>query len=82
MGNTGAIIGKTGWDGVQIRMRFLEVFVLFMDAGLVEIKVGNIDTAAALENMQSAFIIGLVCGLIESKIGVNVYKRAVDIIGE
>ena len=58
------------------------IFVLFMDAGLVEIKVGNIDTAAALENMQSAFIIGLVCGLIESKIGVNVYKRAVDIIGE
>ena len=58
------------------------IFVLFMDAGLVEIKVGNIDTAAALENMHSAFIIGLVCGLIESKIGVNVYKRAVDIIGE
>lgn len=53
-----------------------------MDAGLVEIKVGNIDTATALENMQSALIIGLVCGLIESKIGVNVYKRAVDIIGE
>ena len=24
LGNTGAIIGKTGWDGVQIRMRFLE----------------------------------------------------------
>ena len=24
LGNTGAIIGKTGWDGDQIRMRFLE----------------------------------------------------------
>lgn len=58
------------------------IFVLFMNAGLVEIKIGNIDTATAFESLESAFLIGLVCGLVESKIGVNVYKKAVGLIGE
>lgn len=58
------------------------IFVLFMNAGIVEIKIGSIDTATAFENLEAAFIIGLVCGLVESRIGVNVYEKAVGLIGE
>ncbi len=45
------------------------------------IKIGNIDTTNAFENLEDAFRIGLICGLVESKIGVNVYKKAVELIG-
>ena len=58
------------------------IFVLFMNAGIVEIKIGDIDTTTAFESLNTAFIIGLVCGLVESKIGVNVYEKAVGLIGE
>ena len=68
-----------------IRLIFISVtsviFVLFMNAGIVEIKIGNIDTTNAFENLEDAFRIGLICGLVESKIGVNVYKKAVELIG-
>lgn len=68
-----------------IRLIFISVasviFVLFMNAGIVEIKIGGIDTATAFESLETAFIIGLICGLVESKIGVNVYEKAVGLIG-
>lgn len=58
------------------------IFMLFMNTGLIEVKIGDIDTASALVNMKSALVIGLMCGLVESKIGVNVYQKAVGLIGD
>lgn len=50
--------------------------VLLLCVGLFEMKLGNLNTSEALSDAKSAFLIGLMCGLVESKIAVKVYNRA------
>ena len=57
------------------------IFSLLLLSGVVDIKVGSLDTAELLTSPVTQLAIGAVCGLIESKVGVNVYNRAVSIMG-
>ncbi|MDO5151109.1 MAG: hypothetical protein Q4D76_17220 [Oscillospiraceae bacterium] len=55
------------------------IFMLFLNIGLIEIKFGELETSMLFEDKESALIIGIICGLIESKIGVNIYKHAISV---
>lgn len=57
------------------------IFSLLLLSGVVDIKVGSLETAELLTSPVTQLAIGAVCGLIESKVGVNVYNRAVSIMG-
>lgn len=58
------------------------IFMFFMITGIIEIKVGSLDTKEILNDYRVPLIIGMVCGLVESKIGIKVHKQATTIIGE
>lgn len=58
------------------------IFLFFMITGIIEIKVGSLDTKEILNDYRVPLIIGVVCGLVESKIGIKVHKKATTIIGE
>lgn len=57
------------------------IFSLLLFSGVVELKIGSLETASLLTSPVIQLTIGAVCGLIESRIGVNVYNRATSIIG-
>lgn len=58
------------------------IVLLFLNVGILEVRLGNLDTAKTLTDLKSAFIVGTVCGLVESKIGVKVYDKAKMVTGE
>jgi len=58
------------------------VVVLFLNCGIIKIDVGDISTINLESNIHLQLAIGVLCGLIESKIGINIYKKAKNIIGE
>ena len=58
------------------------IFLFFMIAGIIEIKVGLLDTKEVLSDYRVPLIIGMICGLVESKIGIRVHKQATSIIGD
>lgn len=72
--------------GPIVRLIYISVtaliFTIFMNVGLFEIKIGNLDTSNAFNDIKSAIVIGLISGLIESKIGVSVYKKASSILSD
>lgn len=56
------------------------VFLLFLCTQLISFGVGEISTISIKESPEIQISIGILCGLIESKIGVNIYKKAVTLI--
>lgn len=56
------------------------IFALLMNVGIVDVKIGNVDISTAFSDVKPAFIIGILCGLVESKIGIQVYKKAVSLL--
>lgn len=58
------------------------VFMLFLNTQLISIGVGGISTSAIKESYEIQLSIGVLCGLIESKIGINIYKKAVNILSD
>lgn len=58
------------------------IFTLLMNVGIVDVKIGNVDMGTAFTEVKPAFVIGILCGLVESRIGIQIYKKAVLIIGE
>lgn len=58
------------------------VFVLFLNTQLINISIGGISTAIISENIEIQVSIGVLCGLVESKIGINVYKEAINILSD
>lgn len=72
--------------GPMLRLIYISVaaliFTIFMNVGLFQIKIGNLDTSNSFNDMKSAIVIGLISGLIESRIGVSVYKKATSIFGD
>lgn len=58
------------------------IFALLMNVGLIDVKVGNVDISKAFTSIKPALVIGILCGLVESKIGIQVYKKAVSLLGE
>lgn len=58
------------------------IFTLLMNVGIVDVKIGSVDMGTAFTDIKPAFVIGTLCGLVESRIGIQIYKKAVLIIGE
>lgn len=58
------------------------IVILFINSGIIAIKIGSMSLKNIKTNFELQAIIGISCGLIESKIGVNIYKKAINIIGD
>lgn len=58
------------------------VFMLFLNTQLISIGVGGISTATISASLEMQLSIGVLCGLVESKIGINIYKKAVTILSD
>jgi hypothetical protein len=58
------------------------IFLLFLDSGIIKIDIGTISTTEIGSKWEVQAIIGIICGLVESKLGINIYKKAVTIVGE
>ncbi|MEL7659907.1 hypothetical protein [Acetobacterium wieringae] len=58
------------------------IFLLFLNTQIIEINIGNLSTANIKDSTEIQAAIGILCGLVESKIGLNIYKKAVTILGE
>jgi hypothetical protein len=48
----------------------------------VSLNIGDVSTADIAENIPMQAIVGIICGLVESKIGVTIYKKAKSAISE
>lgn len=56
------------------------IFMLFLNTNIINLSIGSISTSMIKHNYELQLSIGVLCGLIESKIGVNIYKKAVQIM--
>ncbi|MFR5632699.1 MAG: hypothetical protein ACLUFH_06890 [Monoglobales bacterium] len=52
------------------------IFELFLSCGIATVTVGSITTSGLASDIQTQILIGVLCGLIESKIGIDIYKKA------
>lgn len=52
------------------------IFELFLSCGIATVTVGSITTKGLTSDIQTQILIGVLCGLIESKIGIDIYKKA------
>lgn len=57
------------------------VFLLFLNSHIINIDIGKVSTSNINDSWQLQIIIGIICGLVESKLGINIYKKATTIIG-
>ena len=80
-----AVIEKDMMEPV-IRLMFVFVAAIilffFMISGIIELKIGTLNTINSLKDYRVPLVIGIVCGLVESRVGVRVYKQANNILGE
>lgn len=56
------------------------VFILLLNTQLISLGVGTVSTVGIMSQPELQMAVGVLCGLVESKIGVNIYKRAVTLI--
>lgn len=52
------------------------IFELFLSCGIATINIGSITTVNLKSDIQLQLLVGVICGLIESKIGIDIYKKA------
>ena len=52
------------------------IFELFLICDVISIKFGNITTDSIRSSGEIQMLVGVICGLVESKIGIDIYKRA------
>ena len=56
------------------------VFMLLLSTRLISIEIGFISTTTISTSRELQLVIGILCGLVESKIGVTIYKKAVNLL--
>lgn len=56
------------------------VLVLLLNSNIISVKIGATSTEKLINNKELQFIIGVLCGLVESKLGINMYEKASKII--
>lgn len=56
------------------------IFELFLSCGFVTITVGNITTESIINHEEIQILMGIICGLVESKMGIDIYKKANSVI--
>ncbi len=52
------------------------IFALFLSSGIVALAVGGFSTANIASSINTQFVIGLLCGLTESKIGSFIHQKS------
>lgn len=52
------------------------ILELFLSCGIATITIGNITTESLRSSTEIQILIGIICGLVESKIGIDIYKKA------
>ena len=52
------------------------IFELFLSCGIATITIGSITTESLENNVEIQILVGIICGLVESKIGIDIYKKA------
>lgn len=59
------------------------IFLLFLNSGIIMINIGNLSIKEQIgTNFALQSTIGILCGLVESKLGVNIYNKAKTVVGE
>jgi hypothetical protein len=58
------------------------IFLLLLGSRIVSLNIGDVSTADIAENIPMQAIVGVTCGLVESKIGITIYKKAKSAISE
>ena len=56
------------------------IFVLFINSGILTIKLGNFLTSDIKKIKELQILLGILCGLVESKLGINMHQKANEII--
>lgn len=56
------------------------IFALFLSSGIIALEVGGLSTADIAGSISTQFVIGLLCGLTESKIGIFIHDKSETII--
>ena len=56
------------------------IFELFLSCGFATITVGNITTESIKNYQEIQILVGIICGLVESKMGIDIYKRANSVL--
>lgn len=56
--------------------------MLFLNTQLINFSVGDVSTLAIKESYEIQLSIGILCRLIESKIGINIYQKAVNLLSD
>lgn len=56
------------------------ILITFLNADIIKISVGLISSSNIKETFEIQASIGFICGLIESKLGLNIYKKVENII--
>ena len=56
------------------------IFELFLSCGIATITIGSITTESLKNNVEIQILIGIICGLVESKIGIDIYKKANSVL--
>lgn len=56
------------------------IFELFLSCGIATINIGSITTNDLQSSYKLQLLIGVICGLVESKIGIDIYKKATSTI--
>lgn len=57
------------------------IFLLFLNSGIINVDIGGISTENIRDNIELQAIVGIICGLVESKLGINIYKKSMQIVG-
>lgn len=58
------------------------IAMLFILSGMMEIKIGSLDTANMASDSKVPLAVGAICGLVESRIGVKVFNQANSMVGD
>ena len=56
------------------------IFELFLSCGVATITIGNITTESIKNYEEIQILVGIICGLVESKMGIDIYKRANSVL--
>ena len=56
------------------------IFALFINTGIITVKFGNFSTAEIKNIKELQILLGILCGLVESKLGKNIHQKAEEII--
>lgn len=58
------------------------IFLLMLNTKILSIGIGTLSTTTIKDSVELQITVGVLCGLVESKIGLNLYKKATTFISD